>query len=73
MIIEGNTMVRHLVEASIPQGSPASQILFAICTSARINRVVERVSGVAGLSFIDEVGWVATGNDINLVGRKPEG
>jgi hypothetical protein len=30
MVIKGNVMERHLVEAGIPQGSPVSLILFAI-------------------------------------------
>ena len=33
LIIEGNAIERHLVEAGVPQGSPVSPILFAIYTS----------------------------------------
>jgi hypothetical protein len=36
MIIEGNAMERHPVEAGVPQGSPVSPILFAIYTSGLI-------------------------------------
>jgi hypothetical protein len=41
MIIEGNAMERHPVEAEIPQGSPVSPILFAIYTSGLIKWVEE--------------------------------
>jgi len=40
MIIEGNAMERHPVEAGVPQGSPMSPILFAIYTSG-LNKWVE--------------------------------
>ena len=36
IIIESNAMERHPVEAGVPQGSPVSPILFAICTSGLI-------------------------------------
>jgi hypothetical protein len=32
MIIEGNTKESNTVKAGVTQGSPVSQILFAICT-----------------------------------------
>jgi len=41
MIIQGNAMERHHVEAGVPQGSPVSPILFAIYTSALIKWVEE--------------------------------
>jgi hypothetical protein len=67
MVIEGNVMQRQPVEAGIPQGSPASPILFAIYTLGRMKWVEERVSGVEGLTFVDDVGWVATGGVVNEV------
>jgi hypothetical protein len=41
MVIEGNAMERHPVEAGVPQGSPVSPILFAIYTSRLIKWVEE--------------------------------
>jgi len=41
MIIDGNAMERHPVEAGVPQGSPVSLILFAIYTSGLIKSVEE--------------------------------
>jgi hypothetical protein len=70
MVIDGNVMERHPVEAGIPQGSPVSPILFAIYTSGLIKWVGERVSGIEGLSFVDDVGWMATGSDVSQVVRK---
>jgi hypothetical protein len=67
MIIEGNAMARHPVEAGVPQGSPVSPILFAIYTSGLIKSVKEYVSEAEGLSFVDDLGWVATGCDVNHV------
>jgi len=67
IIIEGSAMERHEVEAGVPQGSPVSPILFAIYTSGLIKWVEENVSEAKGLSFVDDLGWVATGSDVNQV------
>jgi len=65
MIIEGNAMERHPVEAGVTQGLPVSAIFFAIYTSGLIKSVEEYVSEAQGLSFVDDLGWVATGSDVN--------
>jgi len=67
MIIEGNAMERHPVGAGVLQGSPVSPILFAIYTSGLIKWVEENVSEAEGLYLVDDLGWVATGNDVNQV------
>jgi hypothetical protein len=67
MIIEGNTVERHPVEAGVPQRSPVSPILFAIYTSGLIKWVEEYVLEAEGLSFVDDLGRVATGCDVNLL------
>jgi len=66
MVIERNAMKRHPVEAGVPQGSPVSPILFAIYTSGLI-KWVEEYAPAKGLSFVDDLGWVATGSDVNQV------
>jgi len=71
MIIKGNAMMRHPVEAGVPQGSPGSPIVFAIYTSGLIKWVEEYVSA-EGLSFVDDLGWVATGSNVNQVVTKLE-
>jgi len=67
MIIEGKAMERHPVEAGVPQGSPLSPILFAIFTSGLIKWVEDYVTEAEGLSIVDDLGWVATGIDVNHV------
>jgi hypothetical protein len=65
MIIEGNAMERYPAETAVPQGSPVSRILFAIYTSGLIKWGEEYVSEAERLSFVDGLGWLATGNDVN--------
>jgi len=72
MVLEGNMMESHPVESGIPQGSLVSPILFAIYRLALIKWVEERVAGTEGLSFVDDVGWVAMWNDVNQVSRNLE-
>jgi hypothetical protein len=72
MVNEGNILERHLVEAGIPSGLPVSPILFAIYTSGLLKWIVESVCRGEGLSFVDDVGWVVTGNNYNQVITKLE-
>jgi len=60
-------MERHLVEAGVPQGSPVSLILSAIYTSELIKWVEEYVSEAKGLSFVEDLGCVVSGSDVNQV------
>jgi hypothetical protein len=68
IVLEGKAMVRQPVEAGVPQGSPVSPILFAMYTAGRIAKG-ERV-GAEGLSVVDDIGWIATGRDVNEVVTK---
>jgi len=67
MVIEGNAMERHPLEAGVPQGSPVSPILCGIYTSGLNKWVEEYVSEAEGLSYVDDLGWVATRSDVNHV------
>ena len=67
MIFEGNSIERHAVEAGVPLGSPVSPILFAIYTSGLIKWRKEYVSAAEELSFVDDLGWVVAGYDVNQV------
>jgi len=71
MVIEGNVLQSHPVEAGVPQGSPVSPILIAIHTAGLMKWVEEGVQA-EGLSFVDDVGWVATAKDINRVVQRLE-
>jgi len=67
MIIEGNAMQRHPVEAGVLQCSPVSPILFANYTSGLIKWIKEYVSEAEGISIVDDLGWVATRSNVNQV------
>jgi len=71
MVIEGNVLQSHPVEVGVPQASPVSPILVAIHTAELMKWVEERVQP-EGLSFVDNLGWIATRNDVNQVVRKLE-
>jgi len=71
MVSEGNVLQSHSVEAGVPQGSPVSPILFARYTAGLINWVEVRVHA-EGLSFINDLGLVATGKAVNQVVKKLE-
>jgi hypothetical protein len=64
MIIQGNAMETHVVEARVPQSSHLSPILFVIYTSEQINWVEQYVSA-EGRSIVDDLGWEVTGSDVN--------
>jgi len=51
MIIEGNVLHSHPMEAGIPQGSPVSPILFAINTTGLITLVEEKFKPKASPSW----------------------
>jgi hypothetical protein len=71
IVIEGNVLQSHPVEAGVPQCSPVSPIIFAIHTAWLINWVEERVQA-EGLSFVDGLGWISTRKDVNQAVRKLE-
>jgi len=72
MAIEGNVVESRQVAAGIPQRSLVTLILFTIYTSGFLNWVEERVCGIEGLIFVENVGLMATGSDVSQVGRKLE-
>ena len=72
MEIEGSVMGRYLVNAGVSQGSPVSPIHSMMYTSRFITRVEERNLECVGLSFVDDVGRVATGCDVKGIIRKLE-
>jgi hypothetical protein len=67
IIIEGNAMDRHLVDAGVLQGSPVLPIFFEIYTSGRIKWVDEYVSDAEGLSYVHNFGWVGNTIDVNHI------
>jgi len=72
MVIKGNIIERCPEEARIPQGSLESLFFCAMCTSGLMRWLLERVSGIEGLSFVDDVGWMVTGGKVGQVVKKLE-
>jgi hypothetical protein len=59
------------VEPGVAHGSPVSPILFVIHTAGLIQWVEETVNA-EGLSFVDDLGWGASGKDVDQVVEKLE-
>jgi len=66
MVIEGNVLQFHPVEAGVRQCAHVSAFLFEIHTAGLPKWPAERVQ-VKGLSIVDDLGWVATGKHGNQV------
>lgn len=59
--------------SGLPQGSPVSPILFNVLVSDLEDWVLEDIkSGVNGLSFLDDVAWIAVGTTVDEVKTKLE-
>jgi len=67
LIIKGNAMERHPVEAGVLQGSPVSPVLFGIYTPPLMQWVEEYVSDAKMLSFVHNRRCLATTSDVNHV------
>ena len=62
IIIDGHENKEREIETGIPQGSPASPILFLIYISGVFDSVSESCLLVTSLSFVDELGFIASGS-----------
>ena len=72
MSLDGQDGEEMAVTTGLPQGSPVSPVLFAIYV-ADIHRAVEgQVEDARGISFVDDVTWIAEGYDLDDVTRKLE-
>jgi ribonuclease HI len=60
------------INTGIPQGSRVSPILCATYLSCLFPFVEDKVDGVDGISFADDVGWWVSGKDIGEIRRKIE-
>lgn len=76
MVIDGTEMAERRVDTGIPQGSPTSPILFAIYLRDVFGHVEEATitgpgaaASIEGLSFVDDVAWVATGSIEEVTAR----
>ena len=73
MSVDGQDSHPLEVITGLPQGSPISPVLFAIYI-ADIHQAVEgQIEDCRGISFVDDITWVAEGVDLDDVVRKLEG
>jgi hypothetical protein len=63
LIINGHETAMKLTNSGIPQGSPVSPILFTIYISG-VFEEVEDETGAVGISFVDDLSWIASGANV---------
>ena len=61
LVIDGHNNQEKEVETGIPQGSPVSPILFLIYISGVFEQVEKELPGIVSLSFVDDLGFIASG------------
>jgi hypothetical protein len=66
-VINGHESAMKPTTTGIPQGSPVSPILFAIYISGIFEEIEEEVLGSTGLSFVDDISWLAVGKDVTEI------
>ena len=72
LAINGEDHCIQNVRTGLPQGSPISPLLFAVYMSGVHSYVCGAGDGVRGLSFVDDVLWLATGGSVQEISRKLE-
>ena len=71
MVIEGKEEEEIEVITGLPQGSSVSPLLFNIYISG-VHEVCEMGGSVRGLSFVDDVTWIAQGRSVQEIRLKLE-
>lgn len=57
LVIDGRTGKTHDIQAGLPQGSPASPVLFILLISAMFPYLTERHPDLESISFVDDMGF----------------
>jgi len=70
VVLDGKAGETHRVDTGVPQESPAAPILFVTYLSDVFGEVEREVAGISVLSFVDDIGWWAEGNDEKEVAAK---
>ena len=70
LVLDGKVGESHPVDTGIPQGSPATPILFVTYLSGIFDEVEAAVPGVHGLSFVDDISWWVDGTDNRALASK---
>jgi len=63
---KGSTGTKR-VSTDIPQGSPVFPVLSKVYLSGLFGSVEEKVPGIKALSFVDDVAWLAEGDEANEI------
>ena len=72
LVIDGHDNDERDIETGIPQGSPVSPILFLIYISGVFDEVTKNNPLVTSLSFIDDLGFIASGSSVKEVAKTLE-
>lgn len=64
LMIDGHDNKERDIETRIPQGSPVSPILILIYISGVFNKVSETSPSVTSLSFVDDLGFIASNSSV---------
>ena len=72
LVIDGHESRERKIETGIPHGSPVSPILFLIYISGVFDQVTKTCPLVTSLSFIDDLGFIASGSLVKEVGKALE-
>lgn len=67
LVIDGHNSKERDIETGIPQGSPVSPILFFIYISNVFNKVSKKSPLVTSLSFVNDLGFIASGSSVKEV------
>jgi len=70
LVLDGETGEDYPVDTGVPQGSPAAPILFVTYLSGIFDVVEQAAPGISGLSFVDDIGWLAEGKGEEEVAAK---
>ena len=72
LVIDGHDNKERDIETGIPQGSPVSPILFLIYISGVFEAVTENNPTVTSLSFVDDLGFIASGTSVQEISKTLE-
>lgn len=67
LVIDGHDNKKRKIETGISQGSPVLPILFLIYISGVFNKELETSPLVTSLSFVDDLGFIASGSSIREI------
>ncbi len=67
LVINRHDNPEREIKTGIPQGSPVSPILFLIYISGVFNKVSEISPWVTSLSFVDDLGFIASGSSVKEI------